>query len=192
MMLRLLAVWMLWLGLAVGATISAVPAVSSVGIGQSIAVSVMVDSVTDLYAYQFDIAFAPGTLEAQSVSEAGFLPAGGPTIFLGGAFDNLNGYIFMTAASLEGAGGVSGSGTLAVLSFLAVGSGASDIEVRNVILLDSSLSGIRADVVSGAVEVVSAPEPSGLWLSAFGVAVILGGRYPRRLIRVGAGARVRP
>ncbi len=70
--------------------------------------------VSDLYAFQFDLAFDPTILELQSISEGTFLPGAGSTNFFPGTIDNTGGTATATADSLVGAiPGASGSGTLA-------------------------------------------------------------------------------
>src|ERR1017187_3316502 len=126
-------------------TLSVFPPQSAVVIGQTVSLDVDVRSMSDLFAFQFDIAFDPTILQALSASEGDFLSVGGPTLFFPGEVDNVGGDITFTADTLEGISGVSGSGVLVRLDFQAIGVGVSSVDLQNVILLDSALSGIRSE-----------------------------------------------
>ena len=129
--------------------------------GSTFAVDVNIANVTDLFAFQFDVGFNQNNLMATSVVEGSFLPNGGSTFFIPGTIDNTNGVIALIADSLTGpVQGVSGSGTLAIFDFTAVGTGLTDLTVSNVILLDSS--GNPISLVSNT------PEPSTVILFALG------------------------
>jgi len=145
------------------------PASSTVSIGSNVTIDVNISNVTDLYGFQFDLSFAPGTLSAISVTEGTFLSLGGPTFFLDGSIDNTTGIISFAADSLLGPGpGVNGNGTLAILTLTGLTEGLSSIELSNVILLDSNLNPIEASLLNGSVTVapgtVATPEPSTLAL----------------------------
>ncbi|HZY63248.1 MAG TPA: cohesin domain-containing protein [Edaphobacter sp.] len=99
--------------------------------------------VTDLDAFQFDLAFncsvltsnptgcQPGAsvLNALSVTEGDFLPQGGanPTFFEPGTIDNTAGEISMIGD--VGAEGVTGSGTLVNITFQALSPGMTSIAI---------------------------------------------------------------
>ena len=100
-------------------------------------------NVTDLDAFQFDLAFncsiptanptscQPGTsvLKAISVSEGSFLPQGGTniTFFEPGTIDNNAGLISMIGD--VGASGVTGSGDLVDVTFQALTTGTTSIAI---------------------------------------------------------------
>lgn len=167
--------------------LSVEPPSTSVSAGDTFSLDVFITDVTDLYAYQFDVSFDPGVLSAQDLTEGSFLATGGATFFIPGSIDNVAGLISFTATTLLGPDpGVSGNGTLAVVEFSAIGTGTSPIDLSNVLLLDSTIIDITADVVAGAVDVQdnggSIPEPATLWLLALG-AGWLGLHRLRRSIR---------
>lgn len=154
-------------------TLSVVPPSTSVSAGDTFALSVFVADVTDLYAYQFDVSFDPGVLSAQDITEGSFLATGGATFFIPGVIDNVAGLISFTANTLLGPDrGVSGSGPLALVAFSAIGTGMSPVDLSGVLLLNSTLADISADVIAGAVDVRdnsgSIPEPATFWLLALG------------------------
>ena len=158
MFARLSLAFVFVLGSVHAGTILVSPATANVGVGQFFEVDVDVNSITDLYAYQFDLSFNPAVLQATSITEGDFL-----------------GTITENADSLETAiAGVSGSGTLVEFEFEAIAPGISQNQISNVFLLDSNLEGINADIADGAVTVniVTTPEPSCAVLVALGVVAL--------------------
>lgn len=166
------------------ATISVLPASTTSGVGGSFSVDINISSITDLYAYQFDLAFDPAILSATGVTAGLFLSGGAG--FVPGIIDNVAGTITFTADSLTGpVSGVSGSGTLASLQFTALAPGTSALTLSNLIFLDSQLLDIPIDTTNnGTVDVSGAaavPEP-GQFLPV--LVTLLGcGYWGRRLRR---------
>lgn len=153
--------------------ISIQPSLSTPSVGSFFDVFVDISSVTDLYAFQFDISFNPAILSGTSVTEGAFLPAGGATFFIPGSIDNIGGSISFTADILLSAvSGVSGSGTLADLQFQALTMGTSPVNLSNIILLDSNLSDIPFNTSNGSVS--SVPEPSTILLLGSGLIGLVG------------------
>lgn len=118
--------------------------------------------VTDLAAFQFDLAFncivptasptgcAPGAalLDALSVMEGPFLPNGGSntTLFEPGTINNAAGEI--SSIGDVGFSGVTGSGTLVDVTFEALGTGTTDIAIlanSDLLLADSNGDSIVVD-----------------------------------------------
>jgi general secretion pathway protein D len=156
-------------------SVSFLPSTTVVGLGQAFSIGVAITDVTDLFAFQFDIAFAPSIVRAIATSEGGLLPSGGATLFEPGSVDNVAGTITFTADTLVGPiPGVSGSGTLVTLSFTSLAVGTSPITLSNVTLLNSTLTEIPATIVGGTITVVPnvVPEASTLvLLGSAGLAV---------------------
>jgi cohesin domain-containing protein/PEP-CTERM motif-containing protein len=164
--------------------ISVSPPASVVNVGNTVSVDIVINGAVDLYAFQFDIGFDPSVLSATSIVEGALLPSGGSTIYLPGTISNASGTISFTADTLETAiTGVTGSGTLATVSFQAIGAGSSSVNVLNVTLLDSTLSGIADTELPGTIRAIGAsaavPEPSTVALLLTG-AVGLSRRVRRR------------
>ncbi|WP_035348513.1 cohesin domain-containing protein [Edaphobacter aggregans] len=138
------------------AVLSVVPYSSAVTAGQQFTVGIYVtgptvihngqtitSNVTDLSAFQFDLAFnclvaggnssscAPGAgiLNAVSVTEGPFLPNGGtnPTFFESGTIDNTAGTI--SSIGDVGLSGVTGSGYLVNITFQALQAGTTSIAI---------------------------------------------------------------
>jgi hypothetical protein len=150
------------------------PSVSNPVAGSTFDVLVDITSVTDLYAFEFDISFNPTVLSAVNVTEGAFLPAGGTTFFIPGLIDNTAGTIAFTSDTLVGPlVGVSGSGTLAKIEFHANALGTSTFDASGVSLLNSNLNDISFTSTNGRVDVDTAtgvPEPTTLALLGLGLA----------------------
>jgi hypothetical protein len=146
--------------------------------GSSFSVDVNISNVSDLYDFQFDLAFNPAVLQLTNIVESGFLLTGGSTFFLSGAIDNTLGNATANADTLIGAiPGVSGTGELAEFDFTAVGPGISSLTISNVILQDSTGSLLDSTMAAGSVTVqgtTTVPEPSTLLLLGVGFLTLAG------------------
>jgi opacity protein-like surface antigen len=152
-------------------SVSASP--SPVAQGSSVSLSVLIADVIDLYGFQFSLSFNPALLQATSVSEGSFLGTGGSTFFGAGSINNTTGTIDFTFDTLQGAvPGVSGAGTLASISFSAVGAGTTSLTFGDVLLLNSSLADITTTVTNGSLTVTPVPEPATYVLFALGLAAV--------------------
>jgi len=154
--------------LAVAAVQAAVVANVTVGsatvkLGQTVDVNVDISNVSDLFDYQFDIAFDPTKLSANNVTEGGFLIDGGvnTTAFFGGNIDNVGGTISTISDTIIGAvSGVNGAGTLVTLDFTAIGLGVSPVTISNITLEDSQLPRQPIAFISSNGSITSeVPEP---------------------------------
>ncbi len=181
---------LLWIGLAcsplaTAASVGIEPTQSTFSVGETFSLNIVASDVIDLYGFQFDIAFNPSILAAQSIAEGAFLSSGGATFFIPGTIDNVAGLISFNADTLIGEiSGMSGSGILALLDFSAVGVGVSSINLSSPTLLDSNFQNITADIVAGSVQVQaqggSVPEPASLWLVVPGIGWLTANRRSRR------------
>jgi len=163
-------------------TIYIAPSPTTVLAGQTFTLGVNVTGITDLYAFQFDLAFNPAVISATGISEGPFLPGGGTTFFIPGSIDNVTGAITSTADVVIGAVlGVSGNGTLAWIDFQALAVGTSSLDLSNLLFLDSTGSDITVTSQSGSVVVGTAvPEPSTILLlvgGLIGLAALARGRH---------------
>jgi hypothetical protein len=172
-----------WPALAV--SISLQPSSLTVSRGQSFFLDVNVSSITDLYAFQFDLSFPGGVLSAISISEGPFLPSAGASFFVPGIIDPEGTISFIADTLLGPIPGVSGSETLATVQFNAIAPGTGPIALSNVTLLDSALAEIPTTIINSTVTVRDVPgvipEPATWVLS--GVAVILLPGIRRYLLR---------
>lgn len=157
---------------AFATTVWVQPPTQIVETGQFVIVDVDIDTVSDLYGWQFDLSFDPSILSALAVTEGSFLTSGGTTFFVGGAIDNVGGTITFNADILIGAiAGVSGSGQLAEFQFQTLSEGTSPLTLANVSLLDSGLNSISATTTDGSASVV--PEPSSTVLTILALSMFL-------------------
>ena len=105
---------------------------TSVRVGDTFTVRVDAEKVADLAGWQLDLTFNPDVLEAVEVSEGDFLKAnGGNTFFLQGTIDNTAGKITGISAALISESGVSGTGPLLSVTFMAKAGGETQVTLEN-------------------------------------------------------------
>lgn len=135
---------------AQGPTITVQPSTTSTIPGQTFTVDIAISNVTNLYSFQFDLVFTPGSVNPVSVGEGPFLPSGGSTVFVPGTAGA--GTLRSTAGTLAGPLlSATGGGVLATVTFTANSSGPIAIGIANVILLDIALSPVAAAVNGGLI-----------------------------------------
>jgi hypothetical protein len=175
-------------------TLSILPPSLIVQPGQKFSLNVTISDVTDLYAFGFDLAFAPDLLTATGVTEGSLLSGCGPLCFSEGIIDNTDGTITAIANTLAGpVPGVSVSdtdqGTLLTISFQAKQQlGTSSLSLSEIILLDSALNDISfasppdplGSVAVQQVVTTVIPEPSTWHLLITGIVGLLGYGWRRQ------------
>jgi hypothetical protein len=185
----------------VAQTLQAIPTLSlssapaSIAAGDTFSVDVNISGISDLFAWQFDVGFAPELASAQGLTEGPFLSGGGGTFFIEGVTDNTLGTISGTAASLLSAvSGVSGDGVLTSLVFAAVAQGTALFTLSNVILLDSVFGDLSVSLETLSLTIgpkveppVGVPEPSvlALFMAGAGALALVGNRRRRRGLLAG-------
>ncbi len=157
--------------------VSLAPSSTTASIGDVFSINVTTNDIVDLYAFQFSVTFDPTILSAMAVHEGGFLSQAGTTFFVPGAIDNAIGRVDFVANTLLGPiSGVSGTGSLALLTFSAVGVGLSQLNFSDLLFLDSLLGDIAIDVAFGQVSVEgqsgSVDEPGQVSLLAIALLAI--------------------
>ena len=147
------------------------PSSPTIGLGNAESIDVNVSGLSDLYAFQFDLSFNPSVLAFVSITEGDLFNNVGVS-FIPGTIDNTVGTISFIADSLSGPGpGISSNGTLAQIAMTAIGVGSSDINLANVVLLNSGLNDIAAASFGTVISVAGAPEPSSMVLLITGLGV---------------------
>ena len=100
--------------------------------GDTFTLNLNAEKVADLAGWQVDIAFDPDVLEAVEVIEGGFLKVeNGNTFFLQGTIDNTAGKITGISAALISESGVSGTGPLLSVTFMAKAGGETQVTLEN-------------------------------------------------------------
>ncbi|MDB5748514.1 MAG: sorting protein [Massilia sp.] len=146
-------------------TLSVVATPDPALVGSQVDLSVLVSDISDLYTYQFTLTFDPGLLRVTTVTEGAFLGSAGTTFGDTGSIDNTNGTISFLFNTLIGqVPGASGSGSLALISFEALGAGSSALAFSDLLFLDSALADIAIDATAGELDVVDVPEPASYLL----------------------------
>lgn len=135
------------------------PASQNVTAGSQFNVSVAVDEVSNLAAYEFTLQFDPNVVTYVSVSNGGFLGSSGRTVFCPGVILDV-GTVRFGCATMGTDPGASGSGQLAQITFSAAAEGVSSLDLTAVSLSDPLSNDIPAISQNGSVSVqVSTPGP---------------------------------
>ena len=131
---------------------------TSVRVDDTFTVHISAEKVANLAGWQFDLTFNPDVLEVAEVSEGDFLKtSGGTTFFQQETIDNAAGEITGLTAALISEGGVTGTGTLLSVTFLAKAGGESQITLHNFQLGSNTGEIIPAGVPKFVITVESQP-----------------------------------
>jgi len=135
------------------------PAASTISVDQIVVVTVTVEDVTSLFGAEFHLTFDASLVEVVDADVGTDGVQIGIGDFLAADFiaqnvaDNTNGKIDFGVSQMAPHGAVSGSGTLATISFKGKGSGTSNVSFTNVLLADSGGGQIAASAENGTVTV---------------------------------------
>jgi hypothetical protein len=178
----------LWTPVVVEAVPIAVAPFVTVSVGDTFAIPISISDAVDLEFFQFDLAFAPLIVQADTAgATAGVLLPGDWFLTSPGAVDNTNGDILGVSAS---GSAFSGSGVIANFEFTALAPGISPLTFSNVFL---NLSEAGFDIANGQITVTGpppgggggdggaaqVPEPATLPLLTSGLALLGAGRLAR-------------
>jgi LysM repeat protein len=143
--------------LAQGATVVGVdPSVSSVQVNNIVNISIKVDNITNLVAFEIHLSFDPHVLEVTGMTNGGFVPA---DFTAQNVFDNVAGTIDYAVAQVNRPPS-QGSGALLNIAFRAKENGSSTLTTRatqaaptGLLLADQDGTGIQASWAPGTVNV---------------------------------------
>jgi len=128
-------------------TVSVSPSTITASVGQNFTVNVTVSNVYDLYGWQFRLNWTAGLIEVVKVTEGPFLKLGSTYFYWD--INATAGRMVADCTLLGNVPGVSGSGTLATITFNVKGVGQSPLTLWDVVLLNSFEQSITCQVVSG-------------------------------------------
>lgn len=138
----------------------------SIDPGQSIIINASVADVSDLYAWQITVFFAPGLLNCTNATlPSGHVFAGKTFIEVTPVIDNVGGSVIFGLTLIGSVSGFSGSGTLCQLGFAVMGRGVSNLNYSipyggDTFLEDSDLNVIPSLMNNGYFDNrISQPEP---------------------------------
>jgi general secretion pathway protein D len=141
------------------------PTTTTVAAGEAVTLTAGISGGSALSAFQFDVTFDPSVLSVVDITEGTFLSGAGPTFFLPGTVNNSAGTVQFVADTLLGPTSATGDGSLASITFDAIGKGASTVNFANVLLVDSAGNLEESGTALGTVTVTgtaATPEPSSL------------------------------
>jgi hypothetical protein len=139
----LLFVIILFVSFASANTVSIIPSSTNVNVGNTFSINVSVTtSTSNLYSLQFDLNYNPAVLTLNSLSPGTFLLNNSTIVFNYASFgsglaDNV--YSARNKTFTAPDPGVTGTGSVAVLSFTATAAGNSGLNLSNVIWVNSSI-----------------------------------------------------
>jgi hypothetical protein len=162
---------------AQGEVVTIDPADQEVARGEMFSVDVMISGAENLYSYEFTLAFDPDLVEVQDVADASFLGSTGRAVVEVGP-DIGDGTVTFSALTTGMMDGPDGSGTLATVTFQAIGQGTSALKLEDVTVY-SGTEEREPMVEDGSVTSVFAmaidPEESIVNPGTFTVDVVLHG-----------------
>jgi len=132
-------------------------------------VSVMINGVENLGAFEITLGFSPDVVQVEKVRLGDFLGSTGNTTSpVGPVIDNSSGRVTFGGFSFGTNPGPSGSGVLAVITFVPVSNGSSDITFLSVQITDKegetlTLARSRGGVITEVEEAEEVPEEFALW-----------------------------
>jgi thermitase len=126
-------------------------------LSSSVTVTVSILNVADLGSFQFDLTYIPSVVTATNAICGPFLGSTGRSVNpVGPTIDNAEGRITFGCSSEGSEPGPDGAGTLATLTFNAVGLGSSPLQFENVQVTDTADIVITVGTQDGNVTVTTA------------------------------------
>lgn len=140
-----------------GVTVRMEPAKKQLYLNRTGAVDVLIDNVTNIGSFQFEIGYDPAIVQLRGSSPVrlgSFLGSTGRTVIpVGPAIDTTAGTVVFGAATFGPQAGPTGSGTLASITWTGVGEGSRSLDLRNVQVSDINGVVIPVSEVDGEITV---------------------------------------
>ena len=133
-------------------SMTVMPQASTVQMGSTFQVAVMVNNARDLFSVPLQVQFDPKVLQLQDVNEGNLLEKGGQTVTLLHRDDGAGGVSLQASRQINQAG-VDGQGTLCTLTFKAIATGDSAITLQKVGAKDSKQNSLPAMGIPATVHV---------------------------------------
>ncbi|MGD2146866.1 MAG: cohesin domain-containing protein [Anaerolineae bacterium] len=144
-----------------GARVRVEPAQVEVLPNEAFQVQVVVEGISDLGGFEFELAYDPTVLEVKDVAFGDFLGTTGRSVIpVGPALDDEEGMVAIGAATFGEQPGPSGAGVLATISYVARRAGSSELRLQNAVVLDSSASLTPIETADGRVAVQEPAAPA--------------------------------
>ena len=121
--------------------------------GTTFTVNVMLSGGQNVYSVPVQLNYDPNQLQVMNVSNGGFLSQDGQTVALVHRDDPLTGTLQITATRPPGAGGVSGQGAVATITFMAKVPGQSALTITRGGARDPSMQPIAMNGAQAAVTI---------------------------------------
>jgi len=142
-------------------TVRIEPVQSTVKVGGSFTVSVMIDEASDLGGFEFDLLYIPAIVTVDDVTLGDFPGSTGRAVIpLSTIIDNEAGKTSFGATTAGIGPGPNGTGDLAIISLTAQSRGDSPLDLQNVLVVDTFVNPQVATDEDGSVVVESGPTPT--------------------------------
>lgn len=129
------------------------PAQARVGIGQQVAVNLVIERVQDLFTVPFALSYNPQVVELVDVHHGGFLGGGEYPAALVHRVDVESGAAIISLSRPPGTSGVSGQGVLVTLVFRGLAPGQTVLSISRIAARTSNRERLEVETLSGAIVV---------------------------------------
>jgi general secretion pathway protein D len=129
------------------------PSASEVARNAAVTVELQIDNVSELFSAPMRLKYDNKVLKLVEVQRGAFLGGDGQQITFSDSKVEETGTAIINMNRVPGAGGISGSGTLLTLKFVAIGPGVSPVRFEEVTLRDARLETIAVTPPAVAVTV---------------------------------------
>lgn len=132
------------------------PPQSTITVGQTFTVEVLVSNARNLFSAPIQLQYDPAKLQVKNTSNSGFLAQGEQVVALAQHDDPTTGTLRITAVRPPNSGGSSGSGSLVAVTFLAKAEGRTTVSVARAGLRDADQQPVASSGTPAFVEIKQA------------------------------------